>query len=482
MPVGGGQFRHGPGRVIVAPRVKSPRQRKERAGRRGPVAHFLPRRGARRDPAYMYDSRWRAGAWAAVMAMAAVPSAAAARDRWTSPHPGIRHLHRVRPGLDLHVVLVDLASPEVSVVATRPEDRFTTTSQFARRYGAVVAVNANFWGRGSCGLAAGGGEVYPRIYEDGCIATLGVGPANDAVALDTSASPHGPLPAMITEAWSGKPWLMRDGQAPRNWVRPQHLYRPNPRTAAALTADRGTMILLSADGRRPGVPGLTGFQLVDVLREFGAHDAINLDGGGSTTLVMNSRVVNRPSDRHERAVITHLGIRLRPGAAWYAGQITGQGSPASVTAGQPATLWVEARNTGRRAWSGALGPTVELTDGGRTWTSRATGEVPPGGVGRFEVAWEPRAFGHASLRARLVAPEGALLVEEPIRFDVAVRAPSAPTSPAVPPRVETPQVMTASMGFGCHAQPGAPSGLAWGVLGVFGSLVAALRRRRRPDA
>lgn len=429
----------------------------------------------------MYDTRWRAGAWAVMMAMTAVPSAASAVDRWTSPHPGIRHLHRVRPGVDLHVVLVDLASPEVSVVATRPEDRFTTTSEFARRYDAVVAVNANFWGRGSCGLAAGGGEVYPRIYEDGCIATLGVGPGNDAVALDTSASPHGPLPAMITEAWSGKPWLMRGGQAPRNWVRPQHLYRPNPRTAAALSADHRTMILLSADGRRPGVPGLTGFQLVDVLREFGAHDAINLDGGGSTTLVMDSHLINRPSDRHERSVITHLGIRLRPGAVWYAGQITGRGAPESVTAGQSSKVWVEARNTGRRAWSAEQGPTVELTDGGRTWTARPTGEVPPGEVGRFEVSWEPRSFGNTSLRARLVTPEGGLLVDEPIRFDVAVRAPAAPTAPAAAPP-PAPQVMTASMGFGCNAQPGHPSGLAWGVLGMFGSLVAALRRRRRPTA
>jgi len=412
-------------------------------------------------------------------ATAMVPASASAVDRWTAPHPGIRHLHRVRPGVDLHVVLVDLRSPEVSVVATRPEDRFTTTTEFARRYDAVVAVNGNFWGHGSCGLAVGGGEVYPTIYEDGCIATLGVGPANDAVALDTSASPHGPLPAMITEAWSGKPWLMRGGQAPRNWVRPQHLYRPNPRTAAALTADRGTMILLSADGRRPGVPGLTGFQMVDVLREFGAHDAINLDGGGSTTLVMNSRIVNRPSDHHERAVITHLGIRVRPGAVWYAGQITGQGTPASVTAGRPASLWVEARNTGRRPWRGADGPTVELSDGGRTWSARASDEVAPGAVGRFVVAWEPGAFGNTSLRARLVAPQGGLLVEEPIRFDVAVRAPVAPTTTSPAP---APQVMTASMGLGCNAQPGRPSGLAWGVLGVFGSLVAALRRRGRPTA
>ena len=63
----------------------------------------------------------------------------------------------------------------------------------------------------------------------------------------------------------------------------------------------------------------------------------------------------------------------------------------------------------------------------------------------------------------------------------AMRAPAAPTAPAAAPP-PAPQVLTASMGFGCNAQPGHPSGLAWGVLGMFGSLVAALRRRRRPTA
>jgi hypothetical protein len=73
------------------------------------------------------------------------------------------------------------------------------------------------------------------------------------------------------------------------------------------------------------------------------------------------------------------------------------------------------------------GPTVELSDGGRTWVgSREPTRSRPGAVGRFVVAWEPGAFGNTSLRARLVAPQGGLLVEEPIRFDVAVRAPVAP--------------------------------------------------------
>ena len=55
--------------------------------------------------------------------------------------------------------------------------------------------------------------------------------------------------------------------------------------------------MLTADGRRPGVPGLTGFQLVDVLRVVGAADAINLDGGGSSAMFVEKKggIVNTPS-------------------------------------------------------------------------------------------------------------------------------------------------------------------------------------------
>ena len=46
--------------------------------------------------------------------------------------------------------------------------------------------------------------------------------------------------------------------------------------------------------------------------DFGVSDAINLDGGGSTALYIEGEggVVNRPSDRFERVVANHLGVRI----------------------------------------------------------------------------------------------------------------------------------------------------------------------------
>jgi hypothetical protein len=72
--------------------------------------------------------------------------------------------------------------------------------------------------------------------------------------------------------------------------------RRNPRTVAGVTG-AGTLLLVTVDGRRPGVSvGATFEESARVLRALGARDGVNLDGGGSTTLTVGSDVVNLPSD------------------------------------------------------------------------------------------------------------------------------------------------------------------------------------------
>ena len=69
------------------------------------------------------------------------------------------------------------------------------------------------------------------------------------------------------------------------------------RTAVGATAD-GKLILLVCDGRNMrGSAGFTLAELADKLIELGAVDAVNLDGGGSSTMVgSDGKVLNRPSD------------------------------------------------------------------------------------------------------------------------------------------------------------------------------------------
>ena len=72
----------------------------------------------------------------------------------------------------------------------------------------------------------------------------------------------------------------------------------HPRTAAGRRAD-GTVLIVVADGRSPQAAGLTMAELQQVMLELGCRDAINLDGGGSTAMVVRGVVVNHPSDNRQ---------------------------------------------------------------------------------------------------------------------------------------------------------------------------------------
>ena len=74
----------------------------------------------------------------------------------------------------------------------------------------------------------------------------------------------------------------------------------HPRTAVGVRAD-GTLLFVTVDGRQPEESvGMSLPELTDLMLELGAVSAINLDGGGSTTMVIDGRVVNHPSGESPR--------------------------------------------------------------------------------------------------------------------------------------------------------------------------------------
>jgi hypothetical protein len=84
----------------------------------------------------------------------------------------------------------------------------------------------------------------------------------------------------------------------------------HPRTAVAYNRRSGRLFFVTVDGRRPRYSrGMTLGQLTRFLRSrLGATDALNLDGGGSTTMVVKGRVRGRPSDGAVRSVSSALVI------------------------------------------------------------------------------------------------------------------------------------------------------------------------------
>jgi exopolysaccharide biosynthesis protein len=119
----------------------------------------------------------------------------------------------------------------------------------------------------------------------------------------------------IVHAVSAGPMLVVDGEV-RVAVDEEVFFGssiPNthPRTAAGRTAD-GALMLLVVDGRQPASRGVNLEELAEIMRDLGAVQALNLDGGGSTALVVDGILLNRPTGgTAEREVMSALVTTCR---------------------------------------------------------------------------------------------------------------------------------------------------------------------------
>lgn len=124
-------------------------------------------------------------------------------------------------------------------------------------------------------------------------------PLSVSLALTTTGSDR-----RLVEAQNligGGPQLVKDGKvsitSSEEKITAAFMNDRHPRTAIAKLAS-GQVLLLTVDGRQPGVSvGISLPALAELLIELGATEAINLDGGGSTTMVLLGKIVNKPSDQ-----------------------------------------------------------------------------------------------------------------------------------------------------------------------------------------
>jgi hypothetical protein len=246
----------------------------------------------------------------------------------------IRDVRRTPRPLVIHVVEVDLDAPGIGFLVTPGEPtrgeqmRARTTSQFLDEFDLQVAVNGDFfkpWRDISLvdyyphvgdpvhvlGFASSRGEVYSR--GDPKYPTL-------YISEDGQAGFDEPAGAVFN-AISGNYILVAGGKCNMDDLsHPYHL-RLHPRTAIVLDKEGRTMMIFVIDGRQPNYSmGASTQELVEIVIEYGGYTALNLDGGGSTTLVVEGgtgepRVLNAPIHNHvpyrERPVANHLGIYAR---------------------------------------------------------------------------------------------------------------------------------------------------------------------------
>ncbi|MFF2480143.1 phosphodiester glycosidase family protein [Paenibacillus sp. NPDC058071] len=186
-----------------------------------------------------------------------------------------------------------------------------TTLSAVKRTGAIAGVNAG-------GYADGGGKRYPLSttmlngdYVNGFEASYSdlffVGLNENNKLVGGNFTNRNQLDGKnVKFGASFVPVLLKNGSAmqiPSKW---QSSPARAPRTVIANYKDDQLLILV-ADGRNEGgSSGATLAELQILLRRFGAVDAYNLDGGGSSSLIWNGRIINKPSDGQLRRLPTHF--------------------------------------------------------------------------------------------------------------------------------------------------------------------------------
>lgn len=247
--------------------------------------------------------------------------------------PGVEYTRKVhlqpRP-MVVHIVTIDMRTPGLRFLVTPPDDRGSdlplrarTTSEFLEEFDVQIAINGDgfspWWSRGPAdfyphsgdpvrprGDTASRGKVYWSTIEP--FPTLYINSRN-RLSFDPPAKPY--------NAISGEALLVTGG----NLLPDLDASALHPRTAIGYSRNGRYLYLVVVDGRQPFYSeGMTLQELAELMRSLGAQYAMNLDGGGSSTLIVQSedggpRVLNSPIDNYipgrERPVANHLGITVR---------------------------------------------------------------------------------------------------------------------------------------------------------------------------
>lgn len=119
------------------------------------------------------------------------------------------------------------------------------------------------------------------------------------------------FPEPITVAVGGIPRLISDGKIDVAWkkagIGENFSTTEHPRTAVGFSQDFRTLWFVTVDGRQPGLSrGISLPDLAQFMLDLGCWQAMNLDGGGSTTMVVRDQIMNSPSDTRERSVSNSL--------------------------------------------------------------------------------------------------------------------------------------------------------------------------------
>ncbi len=182
-----------------------------------------------------------------------------------------------------------------------------TTSAMAAENEAVLAINGDYYGFRSTGFVMRNGTLY-RDTANGDTQALVIDQDGNFSIVDESTTSAESL-TNAQQILSFGPALIEDGQiAVSTSAEVSQSMTSNPRTAIGQIGENHYVIIVS-EGRTSDSEGLTLYQLAEQFEELGAATAYNLDGGGSSTLYFNGKVVNQTvggSDNSEERAVSDI--------------------------------------------------------------------------------------------------------------------------------------------------------------------------------
>ena len=169
------------------------------------------------------------------------------------------------------------------------------TSSIAESVNAILAVNGDFYGSRQSGYVIRGGTLYRSAEKNGAEDLVIYDDGSFEIIRESEVSAGDLLAGGARDVLSFGPALIENGEiavTPDDEV--GRAKASNPRTAIAVIDDLHYLFVVS-DGRTDESEGLSLYELAVYLQSRGVRTAYNLDGGGSSTMVFNGRVVNNPT-------------------------------------------------------------------------------------------------------------------------------------------------------------------------------------------
>ena len=206
--------------------------------------------------------------------------------------------------LETEVYVADIKVSDPKLLQTAfAEDRFGQnikehTSKIAQRHNAILAINGDYYGFRLKGYVIRNGVLYDptREYRDKKSDILVVhDDGSFEIMKEYKTTPTALYEKNAWQVFCFGPGLISNGNIIVDSTSEVGGHKEsNPRTAIAII-EPGHYLMVVSDGRTEESAGLSLLQMAEFLEGYGVTDAYNLDGGGSSVMVFNGKVVNKPT-------------------------------------------------------------------------------------------------------------------------------------------------------------------------------------------